>query len=143
MIKYFLIFSLLLISCNKENVDSEKTKKYQKIVDAFNTINIPPLDDDFIDADDLTIKPSNAFDVNSYFNVLRNIKMKKGYVLDYVLYHSWPDGFTKLFAHAENDNRIKTYRDLRKEMHQVFKLNNDYYHFDDNIHPYNYENFIN
>lgn len=137
--RYFmLILCLLFCSCAKNYNDSQKAIGYQKTVDKMERIlkNIPRVEIE--EKSDSTHKPANAFDPNVYFSALRHIKLKPGYVLDYVIMRGFMGGEPYVYARKANEKPFSTLHEYKE------KLNNltPHYGIYHNHSPYSIESQI-
>lgn len=141
MLKYILLLSVvcvsyIIITYPEQYDDSPKAIKYQQIADNIENIihNIPDIEIDYNEL--LTLKPAKAFDPNVFLKVLKNIKLKDNYVLDYYIFQVDAFGGSPiLYARNINDKPFINYMDHRNKLLDVY---GDEYYKD----PYKVENFI-
>lgn len=116
---YIIILCLLFCSCAKKYNDSQKAIGYQKTVDKMESIlkNIPRVDIE--EKNDSTLKPAKAFDPNIYLSALSHIKLKPGYVLDYVILRGFMGGEPYIYARKANEKPFSTLHEYEGKLEKL------------------------
>lgn len=141
--RYFmLILCLLFCSCAKKYNDSAKAVAYQKTVDKMESTlkNIPRIEIE--EKNDSTRKPANAFDPNIYFSALRHIKLKPGYVLDYVIMKGFMGGEPYVYARKANEKPFQTLHEYSAKLDELEKTDRSEYSIYHNHSRYSTETEI-
>ena len=145
--KYLLLICIIILSsCAKKYDDSERAKRLQKIADKMeliiHNINYP---NRHFESDSAANKYIKDFNPNIFFTVLKNIKLKDDYVLDYCIDDNKEPLYCRtpiLYARKAEEKPFKSLNEYQKAVNKLVNNNGKYESRFNNDNNYKFEKWI-